>query len=233
GQGRDADNYRDDWIGLANEYGFIVAAPEFRDVFYSGSNGYQLGNVFIDGENPIPGTERPREEWTYSVVEPLFDDVVARTPTEVETYQAFGHSAGAQFAHRFVLFVPDARYDTVIAANAGWYTLPDDSIEYPYGLGATPVEGGDRRFFGRGLVVHNGDRDNNPESSSLRRTAEADEQGLHRLDRGAYFVETSEDLAASAGEGYDWDRVIVPNVGHDGEAMAPAAAAYLAEKLGI
>ncbi len=233
GQGRDADTYRDDWIELADEYGYIVAAPQFRDAFYGGSNGYALGNVFIDGESPIPGTERPAEEWSYSVIEPLFDDIVSKTPTEVDEYQVFGHSAGAQFAHRFVLFVPDGRYGTVVAANAGWYTAPDDATEFPYGLGASPIEGGDPSFFGRDLVIHSGDRDTNPNSAGLRHTAEADAQGSNRFERGAWFVETGAVLAASAGEDYAWTRQIVPGVAHSGAGMAPAAAAEFAERLGL
>ncbi|MEN0068382.1 MAG: hypothetical protein AAGA48_40050 [Myxococcota bacterium] len=229
GQNRDADAYRDTWIPLAETFGFVVAAPQFRDVFYAGSNGYALGNVFRDGENPSPETERDSSEWSYQWLEPLFDDIVARTPTEVETYQAWGHSAGAQFLHRFVMFISDARYDYVVAANAGWYTMPDDAVPFPYGLGDSPIEGGDRSFFSRDLIVHNGDNDDNPQSSSLRRTPEADEQGLHRLDRGAYFVEQSAQLA---GDGpFAWAREVVPGVGHSQEGMAPVGARWLANML--
>ena len=46
-------------------------------------------------------------------------------------YYLFGHSAGAQFVHRLLLMVPDGRYAALVAANAGWYTVPDKSIDYP------------------------------------------------------------------------------------------------------
>jgi len=230
GTNRDAEDYRDHWLDLADEYDYIVAAPEFRDVFYAGSNAYQLGNVFVDGESPRPETLRDEEDWTFQWIEPLFDDLVARTPTEVERYQLWGHSGGAQFLHRFVLFVPDARYDVAVAANAGWYTVPDDEIDYPYGLGRTPLEGGDRSYFGRSLVIHNGDRDTSSTSAGLRHTEEADAQGENRFERGAYFVEESARLAGP--DGFAWRRVVVPGIGHSDEGMAPAGALEIAEALG-
>lgn len=233
GVNRNADDYRDAWISAADQYGYVIAAPQFRDVFYPGSSGYALGNVFVDGESPSDDTVRPPGEWTFAWLEPLFDDVVARSPSSAETYQAFGHSAGAQFLHRFVQFVPDGRYEYVIAANAGWYTMPDEGVRFPYGLGGTPIEGEDRPFFERGLVIHNGELDANPNSSSLRRNPEADVQGTHRLERGAYFVERSAAIARDAGAEYGWVREVIPGVAHSHEGMTARAAPWLADALGL
>lgn len=51
----------------------------------------------------------------------------------------FGHSGGAQLAHRFAMLYPQ-KVGTLNLAAAGWYCLPDASMAYPYGLGtdATP-----------------------------------------------------------------------------------------------
>lgn len=233
GLNRNADDYRDTWIPYADTFGFVIAAPQFREVFYGGSRGYALGNVFVDGDDPSPETLRDPAEWTFRWLEPVFDDVVARTPTEVERFQAFGHSAGAQFLHRYVQFIPDGRYEYVIAANAGWYTMPDDTVRFPYGLMGSPIEGGDRSFFGRQLVIHSGELDDNPQSGGLRRTPQADVQGIHRFDRGAYFVEEGAQLATDAGEPFAWERVVVPGVGHSQSGMGPRAAQWLAEALGV
>ncbi|MDZ7757086.1 hypothetical protein [Rhodohalobacter sp.] len=47
----------------------------------------------------------------------------------------------SQFIHRMVMFKPDARFDLAIAANPGWYTIPDSKQNYPYGiLGAPTVQ---------------------------------------------------------------------------------------------
>lgn len=46
----------------------------------------------------------------------------------------FGHSGGAQLAHRFAMLNPH-RVERLSLAAAGWYCLPDASMAYPYGLG--------------------------------------------------------------------------------------------------
>jgi pimeloyl-ACP methyl ester carboxylesterase len=47
----------------------------------------------------------------------------------------FGHSGGAQLAHRFAMLYPH-KVGRLNLAAAGWYCLPDASMAYPYGLGA-------------------------------------------------------------------------------------------------
>src|SRR5271155_4121645 len=47
-----------------------------------------------------------------------------------KTYYLYGHSAGGQFAHRLVLFMPNARYQRVVAANPGYYTMPQFNCVY-------------------------------------------------------------------------------------------------------
>ena len=52
----------------------------------------------------------------------------------------FGHSAGAQFVHRFVMFAPGPNLRTAISANAGWYTTLEENVAFPYGLKDAPVD---------------------------------------------------------------------------------------------
>lgn len=46
----------------------------------------------------------------------------------------FGHSGGAQLAHRFAMLYPQ-RVSRLNLAAAGWYCLPDAAMVHPYGLG--------------------------------------------------------------------------------------------------
>lgn len=52
----------------------------------------------------------------------------------------FGHSGGAQLAHRFAMLYPH-KVGRLNLAAAGWYCLPDTGMAYPYGLGADATQG--------------------------------------------------------------------------------------------
>jgi hypothetical protein len=49
-------------------------------------------------------------------------------------YDMYGHSAGAQFVHRYLQFYDSPKVKKAVAANAGWYTFPNEAINYPYGI---------------------------------------------------------------------------------------------------
>ena len=63
-------------------------------------------------------------------------DVFGRNPISgTQTfYNAWGHSGGAQFLHRFALFVPNSKLGVGVCSNAGWYTVPETGVDYPYGI---------------------------------------------------------------------------------------------------
>ncbi len=225
GNGRDAAATRDEWITKSEEYGVIVFAPLFDDGGYPSSSGYILGNVFEDGERPTADGLNPESEWAFSVIEPLFDDIKRLTNSSAECYDVFGHSAGAQFTHRLALFVPDGRYDRLVAANSGWYTVPDLAITYPYGLEITPVTG--TGFFDLPLIVFLGDQDTDPNSAGLRHTDEADAQGLNRFTRGQYFFRESARIATEQGATFSWQLETTAGVGHNSSQMAQRAADLL------
>ena len=67
------------------------------------------------------GRESDREKWAFSTIEHLFDEM----RVDQASYVLFGHSAGGQFAHRMALFRPDSRASVIVAANPGWYTMPE------------------------------------------------------------------------------------------------------------
>ena len=57
-------------------------------------------------------------------IEHLFDYIRTKSGATRNTYLLDGHSAGAQFVHRIVTLLPDARYSRAVAANAGLYIMP-------------------------------------------------------------------------------------------------------------
>lgn len=63
----------------------------------------------------------------------LLDAVADQMPGCTGPVEIFGHSGGAQLAHRFAMLYPH-RVAGLHLAAAGWYCLPDETMRYPYGL---------------------------------------------------------------------------------------------------
>ncbi len=220
---RDADTYRDTWATAAERFGFLLLCPEFSTADYP-RKAYQLGNL-MDGERrPLP-----EEEWTFGVIERLFDEVKEATGNTGERYHIYGHSAGGQFVHRLALFSPEARFDQAVTANTGWYTMPTfRGKKFPYGLrrsGSTPERL--EWSFGRRLVVLLGDQDTDAEDPFLRKSAAARKQGRNRFERGHAFYATAQNEAARLGVRLNWSLRTAPGAAHVDGQMMPAAARIL------
>jgi hypothetical protein len=156
--------------------------------------------------------------------------VRARLGGEQAGYYLFGHSAGAQFVHRLLTFLPHARVLGAVAANAGWYTLPDADRDFPYGLRGTPLGDGDlRALVGAPLTVLAGERDvATPEDDALLRgTPEAMAQGPHRVARARTYFAAGEALSRALGEPFGWRLAIVPGATHDKDEVMPSAGFFL------
>lgn len=222
GKNRNADDYRDNWIDLANQYNIMIVAPEFSNENYPKSVGYNLGNMFDLEGNPLP-----EELWSFSVIDPIFDFVVEQINGNQTHYNMFGHSAGAQFAHRFITFKSGTKVNRVVTANAGWYTMPDFSVDYPYGLRKTSLTVTDLiPMLQRKVVVLLGDADTE-RTRRLRQTPEADIQGRNRFERGLAYFEMAKQLCSDNGIDLGWLQQTVPAVAHDNAKMALAAAQFL------
>jgi len=223
GVGRNAEEYLSDWIEYADREKFLLVVPEFSKTEFPGEEAFNSGNLF-----DAAGRLRPREQWSYSMIEPLFDAVRQRLGSRRNDYLIYGHSAGAQFVQRFLFFVPQARITGAIAANAGWYMLPELATEFPYGLKGTPVdEVALRAAFARPMVVLLGEADIDPNHSSLRHTPEADAQGLYRFARGQYFFARAKAVADSMRTAFNWTLATAPGIAHSNKGMAPFAARQL------
>ncbi len=224
GASRDAPRYYADWKAHAAARGFIVVVPYLSKSDFPGSASYNLGNVF----DPVTGEQRDKEQWTFSLIEPLFDEVVRRTGGSQHDYVLYGHSAGSQFVHRFLYYVPEARASTFIAANAGWYTMPDFSVEYPYGLKASGISEDDLpRIFSQPLMLLQGRADTDANADNLRKTPEAIRQGPNRLTRGLKMYRDAKASAETLGASFNWQVFVIKGADHDNAKMAPAAAALV------
>ncbi|MDW3650929.1 MAG: alpha/beta hydrolase [Bacteroidia bacterium] len=220
GLGRNGRDYRDNWIGLANQYNCLILVPEFSDAQYPGSRSYNLGNLF--DENDQPNAE---EEWSFSIMDALFSHIQEEYSVRADSFYLFGHSAGSQFVHRYLLFRPENKAKMAIAANAGWYTLPKLDEAFPYGLQDAPAtEENIRKAFAKRMLILLGTEDNDPNASSLRKTPEANAQGAHRFARGNFFFQLARDQATQLNTPFNWSLQTVEGVGHSNSLMAAPAA---------
>ncbi len=225
GNGRNAKDYRDAMVAKSNQYNFIVITPEFSNANFPGGDKYNLGNVYIDGDNPSPSTLNPENQWTFSVIEPLFDFIKENINNNSLTYQVFGHSAGGQFAHRFVMYKPNARYDKVVASASGWYTVTDDNITFPYGFMESPLETvALANLFDKKLMIQVGNLDNNPNASGLRHNQFADAQGLNRLVRAQHFFNEASQLSENNNLVFNWELFINEGADHEYDIASQNAA---------
>lgn len=225
GVGRDADRYLLEWRELSLRSGVIVVVPEFSAEGFPGAESYNFGAVF-DGD----GRPRPREAWSYSSLESMFDALRREERLETSRYWLFGHSAGAQFVHRLVMLGGGPRMIAAMSANSGSYMMPDRSERWPFGLEGAPVQD-PRAGFATPMVVMLGDADSDPGHRSLPRQEAAMRQGPHRFARGLNFYDAARRAAVGAGVALNWSCIVVPGVAHDNAGMALSAIRLVSEGL--
>jgi poly(3-hydroxybutyrate) depolymerase len=223
GVGRDADRYIGEWVALAAAHGIVIVVPEFSQASFPQAAGYNNGGLLAPD-----GTARPREQQAWSTLDPVFEAIVARERLSATRYTLYGHSAGAQFVHRFVLTGGAPRLGRAIAANAGSYMFPTDARPWPFGAGGLPPGlFSAERAFAQPLTLLLGTADNDPAHPSLPDQPGARAQGPHRLARGQAFYDFARQ---AAGPGLAWACALAPGVGHDNGRMAPFALAIVLDR---
>jgi len=206
----------------------IVLVPEFSENAFPGGDAYNLGNIFVDGDNPSVASLNKEEDWTFSVLDPIFEYVKTSIQSQVLNYDMFGHSAGAQFAQRFLLFKPQSKIKNAVISAAGWYTMVDSSLRFPYGIKDSPAQNYSfQALFSKNVFVIVGENDNNPNAADLRRNDIVDLQGINRLTRANYFYLQTRNTCLNQGFTYNWKYQIMKNVGHDNLAASAYAASLL------
>lgn len=222
GMMRNGDEYRDFWIPAAEKHGLLIAAPTFSDAAFPGVDGYNNGLVVASD-----GSMTPPQHWAYAVPARVLEALRAGGATTRTQAMLYGHSAGGQFAHRLLATQDHAPFAAVIAANPGWYTLPDLGRAFPEGLGGTGFD--DHRlaeWFAYPMQIFAGDQDIEENDPNLPAQPEALAQGPCRYARAKFMFMFARTQAAALGMPFYWTLTEVPGVGHDGEAMSRAAAAF-------
>lgn len=218
GMGRNAEGYRDAWMPASEAHGFLVICPEFSEARFPGVEFYNHGHA-----------RAPEAAWSFFALDRAVAAVLATLGAPQTPFALYGHSAGAQFVHRYLLLTGAPRARRIVIANAGWYSWPSFEIAFPHGLGrSSATEAGLRAALGRPVTILLGEADTDPGHVQLRRDAATDAQGLHRFERGQNFFAAARAAAAARGVPFGWSLATVPGVAHSNSGMAAAAAAILA-----
>jgi pimeloyl-ACP methyl ester carboxylesterase len=210
---RNAETYRDHAIVMGDRFNALIAAPLFETNRFP-SAAYQRGGIMKKGEL------QPKEEWTYSLIPPLVDEIRKRAGRPEMPYYFIGHSAGGQFLVRLSALLPTG-VQRVVAANPGSQLFPTRDLPFPYGFGGLPEElGGDsalKRFLAQPLTLFQGTADVLGENLDVSATAM--KQGATRIERGRANFRAAQKLAQEKGWPFNWRLVEAPGEGHDAKGM--------------
>jgi poly(3-hydroxybutyrate) depolymerase len=223
GKKRNADEYRDDWNSLAGANHFITLVVQATKKHFPTEYQYNLGGV-VDAK----GNLQPKEQWLFSALDPVFEDFKRQFGSNRETYSLYGHSAGGGFVHLFMLMMPEAKVDSAVAANPAFCTMPNDQVDFPFGLkGIALPDGAVKTWFAKPLTIMLGDHDLNPRTEPLSNGPDARLQGPHCFARGLEFYRQALVMANSSQLPLNWRLEIVPDAAHDDAQMAPSAVKHL------
>jgi len=189
------------FISFCETYGVILVAPTFTEEHHA---DYQRLGRLGRGQRADLFLHRCLEE------------VNSLTAVDITKFYIMGYSGGAQFAHRYLMAHPHRILHAAIVA-AGWYTFPDTSLKFPYGIRSSrklpKVVFNPEGFLRVPISVMVGDQDIS--LLGLRTTPELDEQqGNNRLQRAKNWVNAMH----IAAEAYGFKPLVsyteIPSVGH-------------------
>jgi hypothetical protein len=225
GVARNGRDYRDYWLPHVDEGGFLAIAIEFPEASFPEYLWYNFGNL-----HSKDGTPNPRERWSFGVDPRLFSALQVQGITTAPKYGLFGHSAGGQYVHRMLSFGYRDDVAVAVSANAGTYAMPDLSIDWPWGLGATELSADDlHELLGFPLTIMAGTTDTKTTGRFFPKGPKSLRQGPHRHARAHSYLATAREAAARHNVSLAWRVIDVPDVGHDGRLMSAAAAQVVAE----
>lgn len=223
GARRNAEEYLEHWVSLAEENKFVVAAIGADAVRFPTEYDYNAGGVLTSG-----GELQSEEAWLFSAIDPIFLELKSRLGLNQQHYSLYGHSAGGGFVHRFMLFKPHALVYRAAAANPAFVTLPNQDIPYPFGLSGTRVSNDQvDRWFMAPLTILLGDQDLGPRTKPLSNSGEARKQGPNVFSRGQLLYREAQALAEQKNTPFTWKLHVVEEVGHDSSLMTPHAIRFL------
>ena len=225
GNSRNADDYLSAWIPLVQNKNVIIAAPNFD------KKNFRYFFLLESAESNGTINERS-DSYINTSISLFFNYFKSRFSLNANTYKMFGHSAGAQFTHRYMLLSNDQRISDTVIANAGWYTFLNGE-QYPYGIKDTPIEISSshiRWFMSNKTSLLIGSIDTN--LNNVNSSAGAQKQGITRFDRADNYFKSLIDISDKKEIPFRWSYKVINDAGHDYQKMTPIAASILLQDIG-
>lgn len=118
-------------------------------------------------------------------------EVSLLTDLDATRFRLFGHSSGAQFAHRYLMAHPH-RVESAVIAGARWYTFPDTTRKFPFGIRSTKrlpdLAFNPEQYLRVRVTVLEGTVDTEEEEVFRNSEEISAQQGKHRLERARRWV---------------------------------------------
>ncbi|MFO1369448.1 MAG: DUF4124 domain-containing protein [Marinagarivorans sp.] len=212
------------WINFADEQGLTLVAPVFDNAAFavtqkaSGDGGYR--GLF--------GRDMPADEYLHEIIA----EFQSRNQEYDGRFYLVGHSAGAQFANRYLI----RHASRVIAATysaPAWLAFPDKNLKWPLGMG--------RRTYSQNWEGRSVDQKFDIQPSpdwwlsaaavpSLLIVGDQDTTPIRHVDniggdnhvlRAQFWVSSMQEFAKNSGVRCNAQFKLVPNVGHDYKKLVP------------
>ncbi len=203
GISRNAREHAELFAPLAEQYGVVLVAPVFSKRHFG---DYQRLGREGGGRRADHALQMITEEIEYL--------------TGAVSSKIFltGFSGGGQFAHRYTMAYPE-RVQRLAICAAGWYTCPDGSRRFPFGIVPTPrLKGVDfdmQKFLCVPTAVFVGQWDIMHDPGLNRSARIQQQQGFTRLERGRRWVAAMNRVAMEHDIDASCRFTIIPGVGHD------------------
>ena len=203
GISRNAREHAELFAPLAEQYGVVLVAPVFSRQHF---DDYQrLGRK---------GNGRRADH----AMQQITSEAERLTGADCRKIFLFGFSGGGQFAHRYTMAHPEHVKRLVIGA-AGWYTHPDESCKFPYGIAPTSrlkdINFHARKFLQVPACVLVGQWDTKLDPGINRSKRIQQQQGITRLERGRRWIDAMNRAAIAHGLDTPFEFSIMPRVDHD------------------
>ena len=222
GGARDSEKYLDIWKKFTEHKNIILVAPEFKRADYE---DYEYLNI----SNDYGVLNKNLNEHLHNSLSIFFSFFKSKYNLEIDTYKLYGHSGGAQFVHRLLLFSDYDNVSSAVIASAGSYTFLNNE-NYPYGLKESNhlSDKKIKRYLSQRVTFLIGNQDIKKFESSKKNNIQGKAmQGNNRFEVGINYFNNLITVSERQKIPLRWKFQIAKGVAHDNEKMSLLASEIL------